>query len=203
MRYKKIKPQIHISKSDVEVIKDSLKKLTEEGNESADFLFNTLENKKIERLQSELVGYWKTWTDMGADFSVYGNYIECSNCEQDYNVDLSWGDSEKSKMPEYLDSNILPRYCCNCGSRNIVALRPSEYYSYLSYLEDKDEISIKREALKDEVKKYMEIMDFDIAEHVYSTEEKELFEEVLETFELYAGQENIPLFDMKGGIVYG
>ena len=200
MKYKKIVPQIFIAKSEVELLKDALKKQAEEGNQSSGIIAEALEKFKIEELMSRRVGYWITRTSMGADYHVYENHIECSSCEVAYNIDLSWGDGEYSKMPQYAEEDILPWYCSNCGSLNVVAFRPSEYYSYLSYLEDEDEIRIKREALKDEVKKYMDILDFDLTDYVYSTDDEE---EVLKAFELFSGDDNIPLFDIKGEKVYG
>ena len=203
MIYKKIKPNISFAKEDVDMIKIALKRQGGMGIKRASELYEALDFNRISNLQSERRGYWKRWSDMGADFSINWNYFECSCCGNDVR-DLSWGDFSKSKMPQYADSSTIPLYCSFCGSLNTIALRPSEYYSYLSYIEDEDERRLRREALKDEVKKYIEKSGFDIANYAFSTEEKELYDlEVLEAFEQYVGQENIPLFDKKGGIVYG
>lgn len=194
MIYKKIKPNISFAKEDVDMIKIALKRQGGMGIKRASELYEALDFHRISSLASERRGYWKTWRDMGTEAGIPKNYVQCSSCAR---VIRAYGVTQVGK---------LPKFCEYCGSFNTIALRPSEYYYSLSYSHSgvEDEVRIKREAMMDEVKKYIEKSDFDITDYVFSTEEKDFFNiEVLEAFEQFVDQEDIPLFDEKGGVVYG
>ena len=144
----------------------------------------------VSQLSSHRKGYWKKveghWSD---------SYIICTLCGK--KVDgSSWNKEWKTHMAMRVKNSEIPCYCGYCGSKNVPALTPSEYFNYLSISYMGEERRYKMDEFFEKVTRYMDEINFVVYDH--SNEE-----EALLAYEEKAGEGNFPLFDVEGGVIYG
>ncbi len=176
-----------LDKEDVEFIKTALKRQSGMGIGKAKDLLKTLD--RVSSLQTERVGCWKTY-DEGELSDPDWSYIECSCCGND----IANG-KDRFLILDYvfgINGRDFPCFCFHCGARMGVALRPSEYLRLLkSPLSTLDE--------NEGIDKLITILSKYSPEYDFSGD----LEAIICSYEQDKGQENYPLFNEKGEVVYG
>ena len=189
LKWEKKLPEVFFDEEDVSFLKLAVHRQAEQLIRKAKELDGRLD--RICMLASPLSGYW-----LRVDREEGESHVMCTRCGHDI-TGFEWATENGSKMAGYVRFNNLPFYCSYCGSENSPVLSPSEYFSFLSACEmDENEKKNRMDDFFEKVTAYMGDIDFII--HDYQNEE-----EALLVYEYCVGEGNYPLFDKKGGVVYG